>query len=79
MSLLSKKEASEATVAGQKLECLSCGHSKFLARKFQLITKTETLLGGGALADEATCYLCERCRHVHWYLESDPNLWEAPS
>ena len=64
-----EQEADEyRPVVGRSLECLVCNHTKFYRRSAQLNTSLATFFGFDWLNRSATCYVCERCRFIHWFM-----------
>lgn len=53
-------EARTVQVGPRALACLVCEHDRFWERQ-------ATLPGEDPTGAEATCYVCERCSHVHWF------------
>ena len=63
-----KDQPSERVRVGPKdLACLVCGHDRFWRRPALLNTAGATYLGFDWANHEATCFVCERCSHVHWF------------
>ena len=66
-----QKEAEEVRVVhGETLECTICHHTRFWRRNAQLNTSLATFVGLDFLNRTATCYVCERCHYVHWFLRN---------
>jgi len=57
------------TVEGKALNCVVCGHGEFHQRAGQLNTQVASFFGLDWLNPQATCYICSRCRFVHWFLK----------
>lgn len=55
-------------VAGKALSCVVCGHGTFKTLEGQLNTKAMSLMDLDWLNPSATCHVCSRCGHVHWFL-----------
>jgi hypothetical protein len=71
MEMGDPKEAEEVRVVdGGSLKCTVCQHTKFWSRKAQLNTSVATFFGFDWLNRTATCYVCERCKYVHWFLRN---------
>ncbi|WP_017538362.1 hypothetical protein [Nocardiopsis halophila] len=63
-------DESGSTVAlrgGGTLSCLVCGNDTFHERRWQLNTAGATFFDVDFLNQSATCYVCSRCRHIHWF------------
>ena len=58
-------------VAGVALRCQICRHDLFWEREAQLNTMFFTLLDIDWLNRVATCYVCDGCGYVHWFLRKD--------
>ncbi len=70
MGLFSKeKKATPVTVKGKKLKCVVCEHDKFSQRDAQLNTTGMSMLGLDWANKTASCYVCENCTYIHWFLE----------
>jgi len=70
MGLFSKqsKEAETKMVNNRYLSCQYCNHNMFFTRKAQLNTAGMSLLDMDWANKSATCYVCEQCGYIHWFL-----------
>jgi hypothetical protein len=55
-------------VPGQTLSCQICGHTRFWRRDVLLNTFLATFFGFDWANRSADCFICEKCRHIHWFL-----------
>lgn len=55
-------------VGGVALRCHHCEHDRFSRRMSLLNTAGLTLLDLDWANRSATCFVCERCGFVHWFL-----------
>lgn len=55
-------------IAGRRLVCQHCGHQEFHTRSAQLHTSGLTFFDLEWLNRSATCYVCDHCGHIHWFL-----------
>ncbi len=70
MGLFDKKEPVHFTLrTGEPLRCLVCGGDRFLLRKAQLNTAVASFFDFDWANPSADCAVCDRCGHVHWFLE----------
>ncbi len=70
MGIFSKEKIAEQVfVKGKKLTCRICGHDYFIYREAQLNTKTATLFNLDWANKTASCYVCNNCSHIEWFLE----------
>jgi hypothetical protein len=68
MGLFGQKEATEAFVGGRKLHCEICKGEMFWQREAQLNTAVATFFNFDWANATATCYVCEECGYIHWFL-----------
>ncbi len=68
MGLFGDKESEEVVISGRPLRCTICEHQRFWRRKAQLNTAVATFFSFDWLNPSATCVVCERCGHIHWFL-----------
>jgi hypothetical protein len=61
--------AEEVHIGTVKLRCNVCGHDLFWQRRAQLNTAVATFLNFDWANRSATCFVCDRCGYVHWFLE----------
>ncbi len=64
----SVSEAGPAEILGRGLKCLVCGHGAFFKREAQLNTKVATFFKMDWANASGTCYVCEQCGYIHWFL-----------
>ena len=66
----SQKQAEGVRVAtGKSLECIVCQHTRFWKRSAQLNTRLATFVQLEWVNPSATCYICDRCGYVHWFMK----------
>ena len=53
---------------GVTLRCAVCGHQGFHQREAKLNTTMMTLFDLDWANASASCLVCTRCRHIHWFL-----------
>lgn len=63
-------DAKTMMVGPKPLQCLVCGHDRFRERQAQLNTAAATFFGFDWANRTATCMVCERCSHIHWFLHA---------
>ena len=70
MPLFGQRQYDAETVkVGQKtLICLVCGHGRFRRRRAQLNTALATFFKLDWANRSATCFICEQCGYIHWFL-----------
>lgn len=68
MAFFPKAEARSYEIHGQVLKCQICGHDEFHRREAQLNTAGMTFLNLDWANPSATCFVCETCGHIHWFL-----------
>lgn len=69
------QKARKITVSdNSNLSCLVCENDEFLVRSAQLNTAAMSLLGLDWADQSATCYVCDRCGYVHWFLPNRKSL-----
>jgi predicted nucleic-acid-binding Zn-ribbon protein len=68
MSIFKTPEAQPYEVQGIQLKCQVCGHNGFVKRDVQLNTRFATLLNLDWANASATCFVCEKCGYIHWFL-----------
>jgi hypothetical protein len=68
MGLFGKKEPEEVQVAGLTLRCEICKHDRFWHREAQLNTAVATFFNFDWANAIATCYVCDGCGYIHWFL-----------
>ena len=61
-------DGSRVTVAGIPLQCHHCEGVAFSRRLAKLNTTGMTMLGLDWANKDATCFVCERCGFVHWFV-----------
>lgn len=55
---------------GKQLACLICGHTQFHERDTLLNTRAATFFKLDWANASATNYICAKCGHIHWFLQS---------
>jgi len=68
MGLFGKKKPEEVQVAGLTLHCEICKHDRFWQREAQLNTAVATFFNFDWANATATCYVCDGCGYIHWFL-----------
>ena len=63
------KTPQSVQVAGLELRCRICQHGEFWQREAQMNTAVATFFNFDWANRTATCYVCERCGYVHWFLD----------
>lgn len=53
---------------GVQLRCEVCKHDLFWQREAQLNTSVATFFNFDWANATATCYVCDGCGYVHWFL-----------
>jgi hypothetical protein len=71
VGLFGRKEAETVRVVGVDLHCEICKHTRFYSRSAQLNTAVLSFFDMDWANTSATCYVCERCGYVHWFLPTD--------
>ena len=66
--MFGQEESQRVTIAGKTLVCEICGHDRFWQRHAQLNTAVATFFHFDFLNASATCIVCEKCGHIHWFL-----------
>ncbi len=71
MSLFEKNEEKgpgPAYINEKPLTCWFCGNQRFWKRESQLHTKLMTFFELEWMNKTASCYVCEHCGYIHWFL-----------
>ena len=68
MGMFGKKAAEPVLVAGLALHCEICKHDQFWHREAQLNTAVATFFNFDWANPTATCYVCDGCGYIHWFL-----------
>jgi predicted nucleic-acid-binding Zn-ribbon protein len=55
----------------RSLKCQFCGYDYFWRRNILLNTRTATFFDLDWLNQSATCFICDRCGYIHWFLLKD--------
>ena len=71
MGLSSKPYPEEVEVNGRALKCLICGHDRFNKREALLNTPTMTLFKLDWANASGTCWVCDDCGFIHWFLPKE--------
>ena len=69
MTRFRNKESQAVTVAGLSLRCEICKHDRFWTREAQLNTAVATFFNFDWANKTATCYVCDGCGYIHWFLQ----------
>ena len=62
-------EAREVRVAGQQLRCQVCDYTRFFRREAGL-TGASSFFGQDWANSKASCFICEQCGFVHWFVRT---------
>jgi hypothetical protein len=68
MTRTNHDEPATVDVLGRPLHCYACEYDLFWQRSAQLNTALATLFSFDWLDSSATCCICARCGHIHWFL-----------
>ena len=68
MERTNRDEPITVEVLGRPLHCYACAHDRFWQRSAQLNTALSTLFEFDWLDSSATCCICARCGHIHWFM-----------
>lgn len=73
-------KSKQIEIAGHELHCQICRHDRFLEQRVQMNTTGFTFFDLDWLNKSATCYICDDCGYIHWFLKdlSDPRLGPFP-
>jgi hypothetical protein len=79
MARTNRDEPTTVEVVGRPLQCYACGYDRFWQRSAQLNTALATLFKFDWTDPSATCCICARCGHIHWFLppQEDASAAEA--
>ncbi len=61
-------ELKNVEIGGRPLKCVVCDHDEFTEREALLNTAGLTLLGLDWANKPATCFVCDSCGYIHWFL-----------
>jgi hypothetical protein len=64
-------DAEQVAIGTALLKCQVCTHDRFLTRTALLNTAGASFFGFDWANRSATCYVCESCGYVHWFLRPD--------
>ena len=56
------------------LKCHACNYDHFSKREGLLNTTFLTLFSLGQFNRSATCYICSRCGHIHWFNNKNQDI-----
>ncbi len=62
-------EPREVDIKGKRLKCAVCAHRQFWKRETQFDTALATFFNLDWTKKAATCYVCQQCGHMHWFLK----------
>ncbi len=65
---MGREESTTVEVAGIQLRCVICQYDRFWKREAQLNTSVATFFGFDWANESGTCYICEQCGYIHWFL-----------
>jgi hypothetical protein len=68
MGLFGQKTTERVQIAGLTLHCEICKHDMFWKREAQLNTAVATFFSFDWANPSATCYVCDGCGYIHWFL-----------
>ncbi len=68
MELFGKNEPEQIQIVGKALHCEICKHDRFWTRTAQLNTAVATFFNLDWINASATCYVCDGCGYIHWFL-----------
>ena len=68
MALFKNKKPEPVRVEGFDLRCEICKHDLFWYRQAQLNTAAASFFNFDWANPSATCYVCDRCGYIHWFL-----------
>lgn len=68
MALFGQENPGTVQIKGQPLRCEICGHERFWQREAQLNTAVATFFNFDRANATATCYVCDGCGYIHWFL-----------
>jgi hypothetical protein len=71
MTLFGQRAPVRAKIAGVDLRCPVCGSFLFWERTAQLNSAVSAFFGLSWVDRSATCYVCDMCGHVLWFM-SEP-------
>ncbi len=69
MARTNHDEPTTVEVLGRSLYCYVCGYDRFWHRNVQLNTGLATFFNFDWIDPSATCCICARCGHIHWFLQ----------
>lgn len=68
MGLFGKRSPEQVDIRGVRLTCEVCQHDRFWQREAQLNTPVATFFNFDWANATATCYVCDKCGYIHWFL-----------
>ena len=66
----SSVEAREIQIAGSQLRCQVCDYTRFFRREAALSTGASNVFGQDWANSQASCFICEQCGYVHWFVRA---------
>jgi len=66
----SSVEAREVQIAGKQLRCQVCDYTRFFRREAGLSTGASNVFGQDWASSQASCFICEQCGYVHWFVRA---------
>jgi hypothetical protein len=67
MARMNHEEPTTVEVLNQPFHCYACRYDRFWQRSALLNTSLATLFTFDWLDPSATCCICARCGHIHWF------------
>ena len=71
MGLFGNKEPEKVAIGGLRLHCEICKKDRFWKRDAQLNTAVATFFNFDWANPTATCYVCDGCGYIHWFLHKE--------
>lgn len=66
----SSVEAREVQIAGSQFRCQVCDYTRFFRREADLSTGASSSFGQDWANSKASCFICEQCGYVHWFVRA---------
>jgi hypothetical protein len=66
--LFKRKEPETIEILGKPFSCHVCDNNNFYRREGQLNTFLATFFGFDWANRSAVCFVCSKCRYIHWFL-----------
>jgi hypothetical protein len=68
MARTNSDKPTSVDVVGRPLHCYACEYDLFWQRSAQLNSALATLFSFDWIDPSATCCICARCGHIHWFM-----------